>query len=125
MSDGVGADVHAGRDLVVVQSLGDEASDGPLGVGQAVPPGNGSGGGRGPVAPTDAKLAQPPADAGLVAVGTDLAVSAERLLQVMDRALPVTAPAVQSTEVFRGGRPGPRIRVLGGGLGQASRVTAG
>ena len=37
----VGADVHAGGDLVVVQSLGDEAGDGLLGVGQAVPSGDG------------------------------------------------------------------------------------
>jgi hypothetical protein len=69
MGDGVGADVHAGGDLVVVQSLGDQAGDGLLGAGQAVPPGDRPGGGRGPVAAADAELAQPAPDAGLVAVG--------------------------------------------------------
>ena len=85
----MGADVHARGDLVVVQSLGDDAGDGLLGVGQAVPPGDGPGGRRGPVAAADAELAQPPPDAGLVAVGADLAVSAECFLQVVDRLLPI------------------------------------
>ena len=84
VGDGVGADVHAGGDLVVVQSLGDEAGDGLLGVGQAVPSGDGPGGGRAPVAAADAELAQPPPGAGLVAAGTDLAVSAECVVQVTD-----------------------------------------
>src|SRR6516225_3787166 len=66
MRDGVGADVHAGGDLVVVQSLGDELGDGLLSVGQAVPSGDGPGGGRAPVTAADAELAKPPPDAGLV-----------------------------------------------------------
>jgi hypothetical protein len=69
VSDGVGADIHAGGDLVVVESLGDEAGDGLLGAGQALPPGDRPGGGRAPVAAADAELAQPPPDAGLVTVG--------------------------------------------------------
>ena len=125
MGDGVGADVHAGGDLVVVQALGDEAGDGLLGVGQAVPPGDGPGGGRAPVAAADAELAQPPPDAGLVADGTDLAVPAECVLQVVDRLIPVAFPAVQDAKVFRGGGPGPRIGVLRGGFSQAARVAAG
>ena len=80
VGDGVGADVHAGGDLVVVQSVGDQAGDGLLGGGQAVPSGDGPGGSRGPVASADAELAQPPPDAGLVTVGTGLEVSAERFL---------------------------------------------
>jgi hypothetical protein len=57
VGDGVGADVHAGGDLVVVQSLGDLAGHGLLGAGQAVPPGDGPGGSRAPVALADAELA--------------------------------------------------------------------
>jgi len=57
VGDGVGADVHAGGDLVVVQSLGDLAGHGLLGAGQAVPPGYGPGGSRAPVALADAELA--------------------------------------------------------------------
>ena len=74
MGDSVGADVHAGGDLVVVQPFGDQAGDGSLGFGQAVPPGDGPGGGRAPVTAADAEPAQPSPDAGLVTVGADLAV---------------------------------------------------
>ena len=81
----VGADVHAGGDLVVVQSLGDEAGDDLLGIGQALPPGDRPGRRRAPVAAADAEPAQSPPDAGLVAVGANLAASAECLLQVVDR----------------------------------------
>jgi hypothetical protein len=45
------ADVHAGGNLVVVQSLGDQAGDGLLGAGQAVPPGDGLSGRPGPRGP--------------------------------------------------------------------------
>ena len=38
VGDTVGADVHAGGDLIVVQSLGDQVGHGLLGAGQAVPP---------------------------------------------------------------------------------------
>jgi hypothetical protein len=76
MGDGVDADVHAGSDLAVVQSLRDEAGDGLLSVGQALPPGDRPGGGGGPVAPADAERAQPPPDAGLVAAGTGPGVAA-------------------------------------------------
>ena len=78
-----------------------------------------------PVAAADAELAQPPPDAGLVAVGADLAVSAERFLQAADRLIPVALAGVQDAEVFGGGGPGPRVGVLRGGLGQAGRVAAG
>jgi hypothetical protein len=77
------------------------------------------------VAAADAELAQPPPDAGLVTVGADLAVPAERFLQVADRLTPVALPAVQDAKVFCGGGPGPRIGVLRGGFGQAGRVAAG
>src|SRR5580693_4683559 len=93
VGDGVGADVHAGGNLVVVQSLGDQAGDGLLGVGQAVPSGDGPDGRRAPVTAADAELAQPPPDARLVAVGADLAVSRERVLQVADGLIPVALPA--------------------------------
>src|SRR5262249_17542275 len=43
VGDGVGADVHAGGDLVVVQSLGDQGGDRLLGLSQAVPSGDGPG----------------------------------------------------------------------------------
>jgi len=76
------------------------------------------------VAAADAELAQPPPDAGLVAVGTDLAVSAECVLQVADGLVLVALPAMQYAEVFCGGGPGPRIGVLRGGFGQAGRVAA-
>ena len=85
MGDGVRADVHAGGDLFVVQSLGDEAGDDLLGIGQALPPGDGPGRRRAPVAAADAEPTQSPPDAGLVAVGANLAASAECLLQVVDR----------------------------------------
>ena len=125
MGDGVGADVHAGGDLVVVQPLGDEAGHDPLGTGQAVPPGDGPVGERGPVAAADAELTQPPPDTGLVAVGPDLAVPAECFLQVVDRPLPVAVAAVQDAEVFCRGGPGPRIWMPRGCLGEPVRVTAG
>src|SRR5580693_6880339 len=111
----MGADVHAGGDLAVVQSLGDEAGHGLLGAGQAAPPGDGPDGGSAPVTAADAEPAQPPPDAGLVAAGADLAVAAECLLQVVDRLIPVTLPAVQDPEIFRRGGAGPRIGVLRGG----------
>ena len=125
VGDGVGADVHAGGDLAVVQSLGDQAGHGLLGAGQAVPPGDGPGGGVAPVASADAELAQPPPDAGLVTVGADLAVFAKCVFQVTDGLIPVALPSVQDAEVFGGGGPGPGIGVLRGGLGQAGRVAAG
>src|SRR5215469_11913523 len=117
VGDGMGADVHAGGDLVVVQTLGDEAGHGLLSAGQAVPPGDGPVGRRGPVAAADAELTQPPPDAGLVAAGADLAVPAQCLLQVVNRPLPVALAAVQDTEVLRRRGPGPWIRVLAGGVG--------
>src|SRR5215468_7174604 len=58
VGDGMGAYVHAVGDLVVVQSLGDEPGHGLLGVGEAVPAGDGPGGGCGPVAAADAELAR-------------------------------------------------------------------
>src|ERR1700678_4645921 len=85
----VRADVHAGGDLAVVQSLGDEVRDGLLGAGQASPPGDRPGGGCGPVALADPQPAQPAPDPGLVAVGAGLAVSVERILEVTDRLIPV------------------------------------
>src|SRR5579871_4402196 len=88
MRDGVRADVHASGDLVVVQPLGDEAGDGLLGIGQAHPARYGPVGGRVPVAPADAELAQPPSDAGLVAVGAHLVIPAECILEVADRLIP-------------------------------------
>jgi hypothetical protein len=56
----------------------------------------------------DAEL---PQDAGLVALGTDLAVSAECFLQVPDGLIPVAAAAVQDAEVLGGRGAGPRIGV--------------
>jgi len=41
------------------------------------------------VTSADAELAQPPPDAGLVAVGADLAVSAECVFEVVDDLIPV------------------------------------
>ena len=76
------------------------------------------------MAAADAELAQPAPDAGLVAVGADLAVSAECVFEVADSLVPVAVPAVQDAEVFGRGGPGPRIGVLRGGLGQAGRVAA-
>ena len=125
VGDGVGADVHAGGDLAVVQSLSDQAGDGLLGAGQAAPPGDGPEGSRAPVASADAELAQPPPDAGLVTVGTDLAVLAKCVFQVTDDLIPVALASVQDAQVFGGGGPGPGIGVLRGGLGQAVRVAAG
>jgi len=122
VGDSVGTDVHAGGDLVVVQSLGDQAGDGLLGAGQAVPSGDGPGRGRGPVAAPDAELAEPTQDTGPVAVGADQLVSAECFLEVVDRLFTVALPAVQDAEVFRCGGPGPRVGVLGGGLGQRGRI---
>src|SRR5579871_5985997 len=118
MGDGVGADVHPGGDLFVVEPLGDEAGDGLLGTGE------GPGGRRVPVAAADTQLAQPPPSAGLVAAGADLPVSAECFLQVVDCLVPVTLPALQDACVFRGGGPGPRVGVLPGGLDQAGRIAA-
>ena len=120
----MGADVQAGGGLVVAQSLGDQAGHGLLGVGQAVPPGDGPGGGGAPVAAADAELTQLLPDAGLVTVGTDLAVSAECVLQVADGLVLVAVSGVQDAEVFCRGGPGPRIGVLRGGFGQAGRVAA-
>src|SRR5215470_17297330 len=100
MGDGMGADVHAGRDLLVVKSLRNQSGDGLLGVGQAVPSGDRPGGGRRPVAAADAEFAEPSPDASLVAVGSDLAVSTECLLQVADRLLPVPSPVMQGAKVF-------------------------
>jgi len=77
------------------------------------------------VAVADAQLAQPPPDAGLVTLGTDLAVSAECVLQVTDGLIPVALSAAQDAEVFCGGGPGPRIGVPNRGLGQAGQVAAG
>ena len=70
----------------------------------------------------DAELAQPPTDAGLVTVGTDLAVFAKCVFQVTDGLIPVALASVQDAEVFGGGGPGPGIGVLRCGLGQAGRV---
>src|SRR5262245_60824313 len=81
-----------------------------------------TGRGRGPVATPDAELAQPPPDAGLIAVGAYLAVSAKCFLQVTDRLFPVAVPGLQDAEIFGGGGPGPRIGVLREGLGQGGRV---
>src|SRR5580704_17241759 len=125
MGNGVGADVHAGGDLVIIQPLGNQAGDGLLGVSQAVPSGDGPDGGRAPVTAADAEPAQPPPDAGLVAVGTDLAVAAECVLQVADGSIAVALPAVQDAEVFCCGGPGPRIRVPRSGRGEQTRVAGG
>src|SRR6516162_5437256 len=112
----MGADVHSGGDLVVVQSLGDEPGDGLLGVGEAVPAGDGPGGGRGPVAAADAELAQPPPDAGLVAVGAGAAVSVECVLEVPDGLVPGCA-GDEDGEVFGSGGSGPWVGVRCRGLG--------
>ena len=120
----MGADVHAGSDLVVVQSLSDEPGDGLLGVGEAVPAGDGPGGGRGPVAAADAELAQPPPDAGLVAVGAGLAVSVEGGFEVPDGLVPGRA-GEEDGEVFGGGGFGPRVGVLCRGLAEKARVAGG
>src|ERR1700744_2010823 len=98
VSDGVGADVHAGRDLVVVQPLGNEACDGLLGAGQAAPPGHRPVKACGPVAAADTELAQPPPDAGLIPVGTDVSVQVEGFLQAADCLLPAALSAVQDTQ---------------------------
>src|SRR6516165_12149104 len=107
MGDGMGADVHAGGDLVVVQALSDEPGDRLLGVGKAVPADDGPGGGRAPVAVADAELAQPPPDARLVAVGTGLAVSVEGDFEVPD-GMVLGRAGEQHGEVFGGGGPAPR-----------------
>ena len=73
----------------------------------------------------DAEPAQPPPDAGLVAVGTDLAVAAECVLQAPDGLIAVALPAVQDAEVFRCGGPGPRIGVPRSGRGEQARVAGG
>src|SRR5215470_1523434 len=98
MGDGMGADVHAGRDLLVVKSLRDQSGDGLLGAGQAVPSGDRPSGGRRPVAAADAEFAKPSPDTSLVTVGSDLAVSTECRLQVSDRLLPVLSPDMQGAE---------------------------
>jgi hypothetical protein len=77
------------------------------------------------VASADAELAQPPPDAGLVTVGTGLEVSAKCVFEVTDDLIPVAVASVQDAKVFSGGGPGPGIRVLRRGLGQAVRVAAG
>jgi hypothetical protein len=78
MRDGVGADVRASCDLIVVQSLGDNAGDGLLGVGVAVPAhGRPRAGTCTPVAAPDAEVAEPPADACLVPAGAHLPVLRE------------------------------------------------
>src|SRR5215813_15523296 len=124
VGDGVGADVHAVCDLVVVQPLGDEPGDGLLGVGEAVPAGDGPGGGCGPVAAADAELAQPPPDAGLVAVGAGLTVSVEGRFEVPD-GLVLGRVGEQDGEVFGGGGSGPRVGVLCRCLGEKARVAGG
>src|SRR5215467_9814467 len=109
MCDGVGADVHTGGDLVVVQPLGHKAGDGLLGAGQAVPSSDRPCGRRRPVAAADAELAQPPPYAGLIALSASLTVSAECFLQAADRLIPVVSPAVQDGEVLGCGGPGPVV----------------
>jgi hypothetical protein len=52
------------------------------------------------VTAADAELTQPPPDPGLVAVGADLAVSGESLLQVANCLLPVAVPVAQDAQVF-------------------------
>src|SRR5215469_10662800 len=121
VGDGMGAYVHAIGDLVVVQSLGDEPGHGLLGVGEAVPAGDGPGGGCGPVAAADAELAQPPPDAGLVAVGAGLSVSVEGGFEVSD-GLFLGCVGEEEGEVFGCGGSGPWVGVLYSGLGEESRV---
>src|SRR6516162_3890501 len=106
----MGADVHTCGDLVVVQSLGDEPGDGLLGAGEAVPAGDGPGGGRGPVAAADAEAAQPPPDAGMVALGAGLVVSVEGGLEVPD-GLVLGGAGEEDGKVFGGGGFGPQVGV--------------
>src|SRR5215470_8928425 len=119
--DSMGAEVHTRGDLVVVQALGDEPGDGLLGVGEAVPAGDGPGGGRGPVAAADAEVTQPPADAGLVAGGAGLAVSVEGRFEMPD-GLVFGCVGEEYGEVFGDGCSGPRVGVLCRGLGQETCV---
>src|SRR5215470_12057652 len=107
VGDGMGAYVHAVGDLVVVQSLGD-----------------GPGGGCGPVAAGDAVLAQPPPDAGLVAVGAGLSVSVEGGFEVSD-GLVLGRVREQHGEVFGGGGSGPQVGMLCRGVGEKAHVTGG
>ncbi len=76
------------------------------------------------MAAADAEVPQPPPDAGLVTVGTDLAVSVKCVFQVTDDLIPLALASVQDAQVFGGGGPGPEVGVLRGGLGQAGRVAA-
>src|SRR5215472_8875585 len=124
VGDGVGADIHARGDLVVVQSLGDEPGYGLLCVGEAVPAGDGPGGGRGPVAAADAEFAQPLPDAGLVAVGAGLVVSVEGGFEVPDSQV-LSCAGEEHGEVFGGGGSGPWVRVLRRSLGEKSHVAGG
>src|SRR6516165_9316268 len=117
VGDGVGADVHAGGHLAVVESLGDDASDGLLRAGQAVPASHGPGRGGRPVAAAETEFAQPASNAGLVAVGADLSVSGEGFLQVVDGVLVVAVSELEDAEIFGRGRFGPRVGVLASRLG--------
>ena len=124
MGNGVGTDVHASCDPVVVQSLSDKAGDGLLGGGQAVPPHDRSGAGTcTPVAAPDAQLAEPPPDARLVPAGAHLPGARECRRQAIDGLIPFTFPFVQDAEVLCRRRPGPRIRVLCRSEGQAGPIT--
>ena len=124
MGNGVGADVHASCDLVVVQSLGDKAGDGLLGAGQAAPAHNRPGAGTyTPMAPQDAQLAEPPADARRIPAGAHTPVLYECRCQAIDGLIPVTSPFLQDAKVLRRRRPGPRVCVLCRGAGQDGRIT--
>jgi hypothetical protein len=57
VGDGVGADVHASGDLLVVQPLSDKVGDGLLRAGEAVPPGDRLAWEGRPVAVADAEFA--------------------------------------------------------------------
>src|SRR5262249_55996475 len=92
--------------------------------GGAGPGGDGRGGGGGPVGAADAELAQPPPDAGLVAVGAGLSVSVEGGFEVSD-GLVLGRVREQHGEVFGGGGSGPRVGVLCRGVGEKAHVTGG
>ena len=76
------------------------------------------------MAAADAELAQPPPDAGLVAVGAGLAVSVEGGFKVPD-GMVFGCAGEQDGEVFGGGGFGPRVGVLCRGLGEKARVAGG
>src|ERR1700760_483791 len=116
VSDSVGADVHAGRDLVVVQPLGHQGGDSLLGAGQAAPAGHRPVKACGPVAAAGTELAQPPPDAGLIPVSTGVSVQVEGFLQAADGLLPAALPVMQDTQVLCRRSPGPRVGLPGGGL---------